>query len=167
MNIIFKMALPCSKLVVANAQLGVAAYIHQANENIKDMDSNAVLKFTDMVMKITDRIHDSAEEGDYMLEVTEEEFLNLMCAVRCTFEMFISAKPSTIKEIISKVSDESGGEKTMGGNRRRLAHAAHIVLDFFECHAPLTLYDAWIQERKTASKEMLDHLASCVIDEDG
>jgi len=166
MNIVFKMDLPCSKLVVANAQLGVAAYIHQAHENTDKMDENAVLQFADLVMGITDRIHDAAEEGDFMLEVTEDELLHLMCAVRCAFEMFISAKKDTLKEIISVVTDEMGGGTTMIGNRRRLAHASHIILDFFECHAPITLYDAWINERRVASKDMLDHLASCINTED-
>ena len=100
MNIIFKMDLPCSKLVVANAQLGVAAYIHQANGQ-ENINRKSVLDFADAVMETTDRIHDAAEVGDYMVEVTEDELLHLMCAVRCTFEMFISAKVETMKEIIA------------------------------------------------------------------
>lgn len=166
MNIIFKMDLPCSKLVVANAQLGVAAYIHQANGQ-ENISRKSVLQFADAVMETTDRIHDAAEVGDFMVEVSEDELLHLMCAVRCTFEMFISAKLDTMKEIIDSVSMEmKTGIKAETINRRRLAHASHIILDFFECHAPITLYDAWINERRNAAKDMLDQLASCVNGED-
>ena len=58
--------------------------------------------------------------------------------------------------MLNMFTDElKGCEKS---DRKKMAHTAHVVLDFLECHASPEVMSIWIEERKDSAKTMLENV---------
>lgn len=166
----FNMDVTNAKLVVASTEMGVAAYLYEADmeddECCREAKSSEAIAFADLICTAMDRIEDGIEEAGksdeavIAVDFSDDEMLCVLAGIRCTFEMFISASP---KDILSILGTMSGSVRpimvnTKDLNRRRLARKTHALLDFLECHCPASVLETWIDNRKPAAKRILEEV---------
>jgi len=150
----FKMDEPNLQVLIATADLGAMAFTYGDLCFPDKCGSGA--NFAVTVEKVTGGIIESFEENDCKVTLADEEYIVMLIAVRGAFEAFMSLSEGGIKRMLNMFTDElKGCEKS---DRKQMAHTAHVVLDFLECHASPRVMNIWIEERKDSAKTMLENV---------
>ena len=145
----FKMDEPNLQVLIATADLGAMAFAY-SDEN--DETKNGC-DFASSVGKVTGDMIDSYEDNNHKVTLSKDDYIVLLIAVRGAFEAFMSLSDGGIKRMLRLFNRKFDEIKQI--DRKKMAHTAHILLDFLECHATNDVLVMWIKERKNSSVGML------------
>tara|TARA_Y100000310_G_scaffold173853_1_gene173992 strand:- start:51 stop:542 length:492 start_codon:yes stop_codon:yes gene_type:complete len=150
----FKMDETNLQVLIATADLGAMAFAYGDHCFPDKCGSGA--KFADTVNRVTGEIMDSFEENNCKVTLNDDEYVVMLIAVRGAFEAFMSLSEGGLKRMLNMFTDKlQGCEKS---DRKKMAHTAHVVLDFLECHATPKVMSEWIKERRDSARTMLENV---------
>ena len=164
----FNMDSTNAKLVIATAEVGVSAYLYEAeeeeNDKLKKIKCQESIRFADKVSGALDRIQDELDDGHMdateaviAVDLTDTEMLCVLASVRCAFETFISSPRENIYDILCSRGFKP--KSCSGIDKLTLARTSHAILDFFECHCSIDVLEEWIENRRTPSERILNEVA--------
>lgn len=145
----FKMDEPNLQVLIATADLGAMAF---AYSDMFDNKKDGV-GFACVVEEVTSNMIDSFEENNKKVTLCDDDYIVLLIAVRGAFEAFMTLSDSGIKRMLRSFDKKFDTVRQI--DRKKMAHTAHILLDFLECHANQDVTASWIEERVEASVSML------------
>lgn len=153
-TITFKMDKPNMEVLLATADLGALAFSY--GDRVFPDKGDAGINFSLSVDQVAERVVESFEENDQKVYLTNADYIILLIAIRGAFEAFMSLSKGGIQRMLTMSGDSFVEINYERVDRKKMAHTAHILLDFLECHASQEVLSMWIEERRNASITMLD-----------
>ena len=145
----FKMDEPNLQVLIATADLGAMAFAYSDEHD----DTENGCNFASNVEKVTGDMINSYEDNNHKVTLSNDDYLILLTAVRGAFEAFMSLSEEGIRKMLDGFFPRHEVKQI---DRKKMAHTAHILLDFLECHATNDVLVMWIKERKNSSVGMLE-----------
>lgn len=135
--------------LVANIAIGARAF-KAAEGRFGDADG-----VSDPIFYVSNKVCDGYLLNNGIVELEDAEVVGLLLGLRASFEMFVDAPEDRLQEILS--FDTRTAKISLDPARRlSLASASYHILDFMECHIPNRLLKLWIDERRDASREIME-----------
>ena len=146
----FKMDESNLQVLIATADLGAMAFAY-SDEQEKTENG---CEFASTVERGTGDMIDSFEDNNHKVTLSKDDYIVLLIAVRGAFEAFMSLSDGGIKRMLRLFNKKFDEINQI--DRKKMAHTAHILLDFLECHATNDVLVEWIEERKNTAIGMLE-----------
>ena len=150
-------------MLVAIADMGGSAFLCDADLNGHPSDEWTYGDYIgERTWALTEELVEiEPVEGNRKWEISEDDYIVLLSAVRGAYESFGNPSERALKHIMMRMDldDLIPKGKITSKQRMHFAFTAHVLLDFLECHAPPEVLSRWIEDRKATSVDMLNWIS--------